>query len=127
MSKIDESCKYTETDEWVNVTGNKARIGITDYAQHKLNDLTYVDLPEIGMKVSKGEPLLVVESVKSAADINAPISGTVIEVNEELEDNAETINKDPYAKGWIVVMELEAPDELDSLLDASAYAKKIGE
>jgi len=127
MSKIDEGCKYTETDEWIKIEGGKARIGITDYAQEKMNDLTYVDLPEVGTEVSKGEPLLVVESVKSAADVNSPVSGTITAVNEELEDNAEIVNQDPYGEGWMIEIELADKAELDTLLSPGDYLKKTGE
>jgi glycine cleavage system H protein len=117
--------KYTKTDEWVKVEGDIAIVGITDYAQKKLRDIVGVELPEVGKEVKKGEAIVAIESVKAAADAYAPISGEIIEVNEKLLDEPETINKDPYGEGWLVKISIKKPDELDELLTPEQYAEKI--
>ncbi|MDG6220296.1 MAG: glycine cleavage system protein GcvH [Candidatus Thermoplasmatota archaeon] len=127
MTKVNDDCKYTSSDEWIRVEGSKAKLGITDFAQDKLNDLTYVDLPKVGDKINKGDEILVVESVKSAAEIMAPVSGTITAVNTELDDNAGIINQDPYGEGWIVEIEMDEPNQISTLLSPEEYRKKIGE
>ncbi len=119
--KIPADLKYTETDEWIRLDGEEALVGITDYAQDQLSDLVFVELPAVGDTFGKGEPFGVVESVKAAADINLPVGGEIIAINTDLEDAPETINADPYGKGWIVRIKLADPSELDSLMDAAAY------
>jgi glycine cleavage system H protein len=121
--KTPENAKYTETDEWVIVTGNTARIGLTDYAQDQLSDIVFVDLSEIeaGSALSKGEAFATVESVKAASDVNAPVSGEVVATNATLEDTPDAINKDPFGAGWIVEIKLSNPAELNGLMDAAAY------
>jgi len=116
---------YTKTHEWVHITEKTARIGITDHAQKELTDIVYVELPESGKEVAKGEELCVVESVKSVSEIYAPLSGTVTKVNKSLEDTPETINESPYDEGWIVELTLTKKDEVDDLLDAAAYTKLL--
>ena len=114
--------KYNKTDEWVKVEGNTAIIGISDYAQNQLSDIVYIEFnKEPGDKLKKDEILATIESVKAAADVNSPISGKISEVNESLTDNPETLNKDPYEKGWLYKVELDDPSELNALLDASEY------
>ncbi len=123
MSNIPSHLKYTESHEWVHAEedGN-ARIGISDHAQEALGDLVYVELPAVGDEIGQGDPCAVVESVKAASDIYAPVSGKVIAVNEELDDNPAIINSDPYDDGWLFQLELSDSSELDGLKDAETYA-----
>ncbi len=126
MSEIPNELKYNESHEWVLHEGNGiVAIGITDYAQDSLGDVVYVELPTVGAVLSAGDEAGVVESVKAASDIYAPVSGEVVEVNEELEDAPETINDSPYGDGWFFKMKLSDPDELEDLLDAAAYTEVI--
>lgn len=118
--KLLEELKYVDSHEWVKIEGNKAYIGITDYAQDQLGDVVYVEVPEVGTVVEAGDQFVVLESVKAASDVYAPISGTVVEVNEELEDNPALINESAY-DSWIVVIDMSMPTELDSLLSAEEY------
>ena len=127
MSKVPEELKYTKEHEWVRVDGDVAIVGITDYAQSELGDIVYVELPEVGRKVEKGEAVATIEAVKTAADVYAPVSGEVVEVNSALEEHAELVNKDPYGEGWIVKIKMSNPDELNELLSAEEYKKLIGE
>lgn len=121
--KTPEDLKYTENDEWVRVTGNTARIGLSDYAQDHLSDLVFVELPDVGDTLTKGEAFAAVESVKAASDVYAPASGQIVAVNTKLDDAPETINSDPFGEGWIVEIKLSNPSEVNSLLDAAAYAR----
>lgn len=114
--------KYRDTDEWVRLEGDTAVIGITDYAQDQLNDLVFVELPEVGAKFSKGDVFGVVESVKAASDLHIPVSGEVTETNSAAEDEPELLNTSPYDKGWLVKVRLDDPAEVDELMDAKAYA-----
>lgn len=126
MSEIPNELKYNESHEWVLHEGNGiVAIDITDYAQDSLGDVVYVELPTVGAVLSAGDEAGVVESVKAASDIYAPVSGEVVEVNEELEDAPETINDSPYGDGWFFKMKLSDPDELEDLLDAAAYTEVI--
>ena len=120
MSKTVAGLLYSESHEWVSVDGNIATVGITDFAQHALGNLSYVDMPEVGDEVSKGEEFGAVESVKAASDLYSPLSGRVIETNTELEDAPERLNVDPYAN-WIIKVEMSDPSELDDLMDEAAY------
>ena len=122
MSKVIEGIKYADSHEWIKVEGNIGIIGISDYAQHSLGDIVYVDLPSEGDDISKGEEFGAVESVKAASDLYLPVSGTVIEINSELESTPELINQDAY-ENWIIKIELADPTELNSLLDAAEYEK----
>ncbi|HHV97677.1 MAG TPA: glycine cleavage system protein GcvH [Clostridiaceae bacterium] len=117
---IKDDLKYSNEHEWVKVTGNKAYIGITDYAQNALGDIVFVELPEVGTEISAGDAFGVVESVKAASDIYSPVSGTITKVNEELIDSPEIINEDPYG-AWIIEIELTDPSELDELMDDKEY------
>ncbi len=121
--KYDPNLKYAETDEWARVEDDDiVVVGISDYAQDALSDIVYVELPEIGTEVSAGEVVGTVESVKAAADINSPVSGEIIEVNEALDDSPEIINEDPYG-AWIFKVKANDLSELDNLMDADAYEK----
>lgn len=126
MSKILEGLKYSESHEWVKVEGYVAVIGVSDFAQKEMGDITYVDMPAVDDEVSAGEEFGALESVKASSDLICPVSGTVVEVNEELEDAPEKVNEDAYAS-WIIKVEMSDPSELDSLLDAAGYKALIGE
>ena len=116
---------YTETDEWVKVDNEIATVGITDYAQKKLRDIVGIDLPNVGREVNMGEQVAVVESVKAAADIYSPLSGIIIEVNEELTSSPELLNKDPYDKGWIFKLKIKNLKEVEKLLNPEQYIELI--
>ena len=126
MSKIVEGLKYSESHEWVKVEGNVAVVGVSDFAQKEMGDITYVDLPDVDDEVEAGEEFGALESVKAASELISPVSGKVIEVNEELEDTPEKVNEDAYAS-WIIKVEMSDPSELDALMDAAAYKNHIGE
>ena len=114
--------KYTKNDEWVRVEGSTGAVGITDYAQNQLSDIVFVEVVvAVGDKVKAGESCATVESVKAAADVYIPVSGTIVAINEELPDAPETVNSDPYGAAWMVKVELSDPSELDGLLNASGY------
>ena len=114
--------KFNKTDEWVKVDGNSATIGISDFAQDQLSDIVYIEFnKEAGESIEKGQILATIESVKAAADVNSPISGKVIEVNESLSDTPEVINEDPYENGWLFKVEFNNTSELDDLFDAKEY------
>ena len=120
MSKIAEGLLYSESHEWVKVDGNVAIIGVSDFAQSEMGDITYVDMPDEDDEVSKGEEFGALESVKASSDLYSPVSGTVVARNEELEDKPELINEDAYA-AWIIKVEMSDPSELESLLSPAAY------
>jgi glycine cleavage system H protein len=120
MAKVLEGLYYSESHEYVRVEGNTGYIGITDFAQQALGNVVYVDMPEVDDEVTAGEEFGAVESVKAASDLNAPVSGTVVEVNEALDDQPELINADAYAN-WIIKVEMSNPTELEQLMDAAAY------
>lgn len=120
MSKVIEGLLYSESHEWVKVEDGIAIIGITDFAQHEMGDLSYVDMPEVDDELSKGEEFGAVESVKAASDLFSPVSGTVVEVNEALEDSPELLNEDAFAN-WIIKVQMSDEAELDELMDAAAY------
>lgn len=125
---IPKDLKYTENDEWIKFEGNVGTIGITDYAQEQLSDIVFVEIVVAeGEQVSKGDPCATVESVKAAADIYLPASGTVVVVNEELLDTPEMINSDPYDASWMLKVELNDPSEVETLLDATAYEALLEE
>lgn len=125
MTEVRDDLKYTETHEWVKIMEDIAAVGITDHAQSELTDIVYVELPEEGKEVKKGDELCVVESVKSVSEIYAPVSGKIVKVNKKLEDTPEIINKSPYDDGWLVEIEIKDKSELDTLLDADGYRKII--
>jgi glycine cleavage system H protein len=128
MSDCPRELHYTESHEWVRLEGDDTVVvGITDYAQHQLGDLVFVELPDMQLSLDKGDELSVVESVKTAADVYAPISGTVIEVNQQLESQPDLINQDAYGTGWICRIKPSDLEELDELMDADAYEEKIAD
>jgi glycine cleavage system H protein len=120
---IPTDLKYTESHEWVRLEGNAAVIGITHFAQDQLTDIVFVELPEVGRVIAKGGECAVIESCKIAAEMYAPVSGTITAVNEELSANPAWINQDPYGKGWIAKMELSDPSQTGQLMDAAAYQR----
>lgn len=126
MSKVIEGLRYSEDHEWVKVEGDIAVIGISDFAQKELGDITYADLPEVDDEVEAGEEFGALESVKASSELLCPVSGKVVEVNPELKDAPEKINEDAY-EAWIIKVEMSDPAQVDALLDAAAYKAKIGE
>jgi len=118
---IPQGLLYTNEHEWIRVEGNVGYVGITDYAQHHLGDIVFVELPELDTSVSQGDSIGVIESVKAVANLYSPADGTIKSVNEELEDSPELLNQDPY-ENWIVTLELSDPENLSGLMSASAYA-----
>lgn len=123
---VPDDLSYTESHEWLRREGENARVGITDHAQAELTDVVYVELPKMGAQVDAGGQIAVVESVKAASDIYAPVKGTVVEVNQALQNNPALINTDPFGEGWIFVLKMETPDDVTGLKDAAAYRKIIG-
>lgn len=119
--KTPTELKYTKNDEWVKIDGDTATIGISDYAQDALNDIVYVEFPDVGASFKQGTTFGVVESVKAASDVFMPIGGTITAVNGDLEDSPETINSDPYDKGWLIKIKVTDAAEANSLMDAAAY------
>jgi glycine cleavage system H protein len=122
---IPADLKYAKSHEWVRLEGDTATIGISDHAQHELTDVVFVELPAVGRKVAAGEACAVVESVKTASDIYAPLSGEVIAVNPELAKRPELVNSQPYQDGWFFKLKVNQPSEADRLLNAETYAKQI--
>jgi glycine cleavage system H protein len=123
--KYDPNCKYDEEHEWIRVEGDEGVIGISDYAQDALSDVVYVELPEVGDVFDKGDVLAVVESVKAASDVYMPVTGEILEINEQLEDSPELVNQDPYGEAWLVRCTIAEPSELEDLLDAEAYKSYV--
>src|SRR5437763_2042547 len=123
---VPDDLFYTESHEWVRQEGENARVGITDHAQAELTDVVYVELPKVGARAEARGPIAVVESVKAASDIYAPVKGSVVEVNKALEGDPALINREPYGQGWIFVLKLDNADDLKQLKDAKAYKKQIG-
>lgn len=122
---VPQELRYTKEHEWVRIEGNRAVIGITDYAQSELGDVVFVEMPEIGKQVQVNGILTTIESVKAVSDIYAPVTGTVVEVNDTLADKPELVNEAPYGEGWIVVIEMDRSDTV--LLDAAQYRALLGE
>ena len=123
---IPDDLLYTESHEWIKREGDNIRVGITDHAQSELTDVVYVELPKLERQVNPKEPIAVVESVKAASDIYAPVKGTVLEANKALEADPGLINREPYGQGWIFVLKVENPDDLKNLKDSGAYKSHIG-
>jgi glycine cleavage system H protein len=123
---IPDDLLYTETHEWIKREGENVRIGVTDHAQSELTDIVYVELPKIDRQANAKEAIAVVESVKAASDIYAPVKGTVVEVNKALEADPGLINREPYGQGWIFILNIDNADDLKQLKDAAAYRKQIG-
>ena len=126
MSKILDGLKYSESHEWVKVEGNIAVVGVSDFAQKEMGDITYVDMPDVDDEVTAGEEFGALESVKASSELISPVSGKVVEVNEELEDAPEKVNEDAYA-AWIIKVEMSDASDLDALMDAAGYKAQIGE
>jgi glycine cleavage system H protein len=122
---IPPELRYSSDHEWVRVEGGRVRVGITDYAQDALGDVVFVDLPEVGAKVEQGATCSEVESTKSVSEIYAPVSGTIVEVNGELAENPQRLNEDPYAEGWIFIVEPSDAGQVEGLLDAEGYRALI--
>ncbi len=122
-----DDVKYHKEHTWVRVSGNKGTIGITDYAQDALGDIVYIDLPEVGSSADADREVSEIESTKATSSVISPVSGKVVKVNEDLAESPEVINEDPYGKGWVAVVELDNPSEVDDLMDASDYDKYIEE
>src|SRR5688572_717667 len=125
MSNVPGDLKYTKEHEWAKIEGDRARIGITDFAQEQLGDVVFVELPKVGAKVTSMSTFGVVESVKAVSDLFAPLTGEVVEVNAELPKKPETVNSDPYGAGWMIVVKMSASAEADSLLTAAQYEQLI--
>jgi len=123
---IPDDLLYTESHEWIKREGDKIRVGITDHAQSELTDVVYVELPKLERQVNAKEPIAVVESVKAASDIYAPVKGTVVETNKALEADPGLINREPYGQGWIYILKVENPDDLKNMKDAAGYKSQIG-
>lgn len=124
---IPENLKYTKDHEWLKVDGDVAHIGITDHAQNELGDVVYVECETEGEKLTKGDPFGTIEAVKTVADMFMPIGGTVLEFNEELDENPEIINEDPYGQGWVIKIEITDSSEIEELMNADQYADHISE
>jgi glycine cleavage system H protein len=122
-----DDIKYHKEHTWARVNGNKAQVGITDYAQDSLGDVVYIDIPEVDAEIVANNEISEIESTKATSSVIAPVSGTIVDINEELEESPEIINEDPYVKGWILTVELSDPSELDGLMDASEYGKFVEE
>jgi glycine cleavage system H protein len=125
--EVPTDLRYSKEHEWAREENGRVRVGITDFAQDALGDVVYVDLPETGTKVNAGQAFGEVESTKSVSDVYSPVSGAVVERNEALADNPETVNQDPYGDGWMVVIEMRDPDELKGLMDAAGYRRMVEE
>ena len=122
---VPDDLRYSKDHEWARLEDGRVRIGITDYAQDALGDVVYVQIPDVGAKVSMGESFSEVESTKSVSDIYSPINGTIVEVNQELSDAPQRVNEDPYGEGWLVVIEADDASQFEQLLDAAAYRALI--
>ena len=122
---IPENLKYTSDHEWVMIENDRAKVGITDYAQDALGDVVFVDIPEVGKRVTVGETVTEVESTKSVSDIYAPLEGEIIEINSDLDDSPELLNGDPYGEGWIFILELDEAASTDNLLSANEYRELV--
>lgn len=125
MTELPEDRRYTREHEWIKLEGETATVGITAFAQSELGDVTYVEVPKVGQKLSKGDPFGVVESVKAVSDIYAPVAGEVIEVNEALADQPETVNDSPYERAWMIKLRVENPGEVETLLGPDEYEQHI--
>ena len=123
---VPDDLLYTESHEWIKSEGDKIRVGITDHAQSELTDVVFVELPKMDRQANAKEAIAVVESVKAASDIYAPVKGKVVEVNRALEADPGLINREPFGQGWLFVLKIDNPDDLKNLKDAAAYKKQIG-
>ncbi len=123
---IPSDLKYTKDHEWIRIDGTEATIGITDFAQHELGDIVYVDIPSLGEEISKESVFGTVEAVKTVSDLFMPLTGQVKEMNTGIDQNPESVNKDPYGAGWMIKITISNPNEIEHLLDAQAYKALIG-
>lgn len=121
MAQIEDSYLYTDSHEWVKIEGDIATIGITDFAQDQLGDIVYTEIPEVGVNVFKGQSFGSIESVKTVSELISPLTGNVVEVNEDLSSSPELVNKSPYEKGWMIKIKIEDPKQIDSLLSPGDY------
>lgn len=124
---IPKELRYTREDEWLRLEGDQVVVGVTDYAQQQLGDVVFVELPAVGATVEAGEPFGVIESVKAVSDLYAPVSGEVVEVNEDLADHPEQVNSDCYGDGWMITIAMDEPEEFGNQLDAKAYLEYLDE
>uniref|UniRef100_A0A7S3F4F3 Glycine cleavage system H protein n=1 Tax=Prasinoderma singulare TaxID=676789 RepID=A0A7S3F4F3_9VIRI len=124
---VMEGLKYAESHEWIKVDGDTATVGISDFAQEELGDVVYVELPEEGTELAKGDSFATIESVKAASDVYMPLSGTVTEVNSELTDEPSKVNEDAYGSGWLIKMKVASAGEVDEMMDSAAYSKSVEE
>lgn len=124
---VPGNLKYTKDHEWIMVNGNEAIIGVTDFAQHELGDIVFIEVETVGETLDQGEVFGTIEAVKTVSDMFMPVGGEILEKNEAIDSAAELVNKDPYGKGWMIKIKLSDPAELDALLSAEAYKKLIGE
>ncbi|TMB28159.1 MAG: glycine cleavage system protein GcvH [Deltaproteobacteria bacterium] len=127
MADYPDSLKYTKEHEWARIAGNRATMGITSFAKDQLGDVVYLELPEVGAQIVRGEPFGVVESTKAVSELFAPVTGKVTKVNKELVDAPEGINDDPYEKGWMIEVELSSPQEVSELLSAAQYQELVAQ
>ena len=127
MVQVEQGLRYTRTHEWARIEGDVATVGVTDYAQSELGDITYLELPQPGTQVKQGEPMGVIESVKAASDIYSPVSGEVIEANQGVVEAPEKVNQSPYGDAWLVKIRLSDPSEVENLMDAAAYEQFLVE
>lgn len=123
---VPSNLLFTKYHEWALISGDEAKVGITEYAQHELGDIVYIELPAVGDPVSKGDSIGTIEAVKTVADIYSPLSGEIIEINEALKDASELVNKDPYGEGWIARIKISDPSEAKGMLTPEEYSKLIG-
>jgi glycine cleavage system H protein len=121
-----ENVKYTADHEWIRVEGQFGWIGITDYAQSELGDVVYIEIPAVGTKLEKGKSFGTIEAVKAVSDLFAPVTGELVEMNPEMKDHPEVVNKDPYGDGWMIKIKIADPAQLDTLLDVQAYKTLVG-
>ncbi len=127
MVQVEQGLRYTRTHEWARIEGDVATVGVTDYAQSELGDITYLELPQPGTQVKQGEPMGVIESVKAASDIYSPVSGEVIEANQGVVEAPEKVNQSPYGEAWLVKIRLSDPSEVENLMDAATYEQFLVE
>ncbi len=127
MSTVPDELRFTPSHEWVRIEDDFAIVGITDFAQTLLGELVYVELPDVGDVIAQGESCAVVESVKAASDVYCPLNGQIIEVNEELADQPELVNDDPYSNGWLFKIQMDKPEQLEELLTPEEYQKQVAE
>lgn len=127
MALTPENLRYSKEDEWVKLDGDVATIGITDYAQGELGDIIYLELPEVGTHVGKGDPFGTVEAVKTVEEIYAPVTGEVLEINDGLEEHPEQVNQSAFHEGWLVRIKMSDPSELEALMDSEGYLELVGE